>query len=53
LPELEVPRLLRAYLALGARICSTPALDRTFGTIDYLTLLDLETLHPRVARRFL
>lgn len=53
LPEIEVPRLLRAYLALGARICSTPALDRAFGTIDYLTLLDLETLHPRVARRFL
>lgn len=53
LPELEVPRLLRAYLALGARICGTPAIDRAFGTIDYLTLLDLETLHPRVARRFL
>lgn len=53
LPQIEVPRLLRAYLAVGARICSGPAIDRAFGTIDYLTLLNLETLHPRVARRFL
>jgi putative hemolysin len=47
------PKLLRAYLTIGARICSEPALDREFGTIDFLTLLDLQTLHPRVAARFL
>ena len=49
----EVPRLLRAYLTLGARICAAPAIDYAFGTIDFLTLLDLEMLHPRVLRRFL
>lgn len=49
----EPPRLLRAYLAVGARICSTPAIDCSFGTIDFLTLLDLETLNPRIARRYL
>jgi putative hemolysin len=38
------PRLLRAYLAVGARICGPPALDREFGTIDFLTLLALEDL---------
>lgn len=47
------PRLLRAYLTVGARICSTPAIDRDFGTIDFLTLLDLETMNPRIARRYL
>ena len=52
LPEVEIPRLLRAYLALGARICGEPAIDKAFGTIDFLTLLDLEMLHPRVQRRF-
>jgi putative hemolysin len=52
IPQIEVPRLLRAYLALGAKICAAPAIDRAFGTIDYLTLLDLDMLHPRVARRF-
>jgi len=49
----KVPKLLRAYLAVGAKICGPPAIDREFKTIDFLTLLDLETLHPRVYRRFL
>lgn len=53
LPEERAPKLLRAYLAIGARICSEPAIDREFKTIDFLTLLDLQTLHPRVAARFL
>src|SRR5439155_19707860 len=43
------PRLMRAYLGLGARICGPPALDRQFGTIDFLTLLDLHSL-PAVVR---
>jgi len=49
----EVPKLLRTYLAIGAKICGPPALDREFKTIDFLTLLDLEHLHPRVRARFL
>jgi putative hemolysin len=49
----EIPRLLRAYLAMGAQICGPPALDREFGTIDFLTLLDLECLSPIVRARFL
>jgi putative hemolysin len=51
--EVKVPKLLRAYLTIGAKICGEPAIDREFGTIDFLTLLDLQTLHPRVAARFL
>ena len=42
------PKLLRAYLALGAKICGPPAIDREFKTIDFLTLLDIEALHPRI-----
>lgn len=49
----RAPKLLRAYLAIGAKICGEPAIDHEFGTIDFLTLLDLQTLHPRVAARFL
>jgi putative hemolysin len=49
----KVPKLLRTYLAIGARICGPPALDRQFKTIDFLTLLDLQALHPRVRTRFL
>jgi putative hemolysin len=51
--EARPPKLLRAYLTIGAKICSEPAIDREFKTIDFLTLLDLQTLHPRVAARFL
>jgi putative hemolysin len=48
-----IPKLLRAYLTLGAKICGPPALDREFKTIDFLTLLDLRTLHPLARQRFL
>jgi putative hemolysin len=51
--EVRPPKLLRAYLTIGAKICSEPAIDWEFKTIDFLTLLDLQTLHPRVAARFL
>jgi putative hemolysin len=47
--SLKPPRLLRAYLSVGARICGEPAIDREFRTIDFLTLLDLQDL-PSVAR---
>jgi putative hemolysin len=46
------PKLLRAYLALGAKICGTPAVDREFGTIDFLTLLDMRALSPASMSRF-
>ena len=51
--EERAPKLLRAYLTLGAKICGPAAIDREFGTIDFLTLLDLQGLHPRMAKKFL
>ena len=45
------PRLLGAYLSLGARICGAPAIDREFKTIDFLTVLDLAALPPGVLER--
>jgi len=49
----SIPKLLRAYLTLGAKICGPPALDREFKTIDFLTLLDLETLPPLAKQKLL
>ncbi len=49
----KIPKLLRAYLTLGAKICGPPALDRQFKTIDFLTFLDLRTLAPAARQRFL
>ncbi|HWD92970.1 MAG TPA: GNAT family N-acyltransferase [Verrucomicrobiae bacterium] len=48
-----IPKLLRAYLTLAAKICGPPALDPHFKTIDFLTLMDLETMHPLARQRFL
>ncbi len=39
----KTPKLLAAYLSLGAMMCSAPAIDRDFGTIDFLTLVDLKS----------
>jgi putative hemolysin len=52
-PDDSVPKLLRTYLAIGAKICGPPALDREFKTIDFLTVLDLQRLHPRIRLRFI
>jgi len=49
----KIPKLLRAYLSVGARICGPPALDREFKTIDFLTFLDLQTLPPAARARFM
>lgn len=51
--EPSIPKLLRAYLALGATICGPPALDRSFKTIDFLTMLDLDGLSASARARFL
>ncbi|GAB4250845.1 MAG: GNAT family N-acetyltransferase [Candidatus Methylacidiphilales bacterium] len=51
-PATPVPRLLAAYLGVGAKICGEPARDQQFKTIDFLTFLDLQALAPS-AHRFL
>lgn len=51
--EVKVPKLLKTYLAIGARIAAPPAWDREFRTIDFLTLLDLKLLPSAVRNRFL
>ena len=49
----KVPKLLKTYLAIGARIAAPPAWDKGFGTIDFLTLLDLKMLSTAARNRFL
>ena len=49
----KVPKLLKTYLAIGARIAAPPAWDRDFGTIDFLTLLDLRSMSSAARNRFL
>jgi len=49
----KVPKLLRAYLTVGAKICGPPALDREFKTIDFLTFVDLQKLPASARSKFL
>lgn len=51
--SVKPPKLLRAYLSVGARICGRPAIDREFKTIDFLTLLDLDQDGAASRLRFL
>ena len=48
----EIPTLFSLYLRFGAKVASPPAIDREFGTIDFLTVFDLERLDPRVLTAF-
>jgi putative hemolysin len=50
--RVEIPKLLRAYLTVGAKIGGPPALDRNFKTIDFLTIVDLQQMNPQAQARF-
>jgi putative hemolysin len=50
--EMELPQLFETYLRFGGKACSEPALDRRFGTIDFLVLLDTHAMDPRSHRMF-
>ncbi len=52
-PDVKIPKLIKTYIAVGAKICGPPAWDREFGTIDFLTFLDLAHLTPAARNRFL
>lgn len=39
--NIEIPKILQAYLNIGAKICSFPAIDRQFKTIDFLTISNI------------
>jgi len=47
----KIPSLLASYLKVGAKICGTPALDKSFKCIDFLTLLDVENIQRSYTRR--
>lgn len=50
--SITIPTLFQIYLRYGALVCSEPVIDRRFGTIDFLVLLDLQALDPRAYRLF-
>ncbi len=49
----SLPPLIKAYLRLGASICSEPCLDLEFNTADLFIFLDIKHLNPRYQRHFI
>lgn len=45
--DIALPPLFRIYLKHGSQVCSQPAIDRQFKTIDFLVLLDVLRLPER------
>jgi putative hemolysin len=47
-PEPALPPLFTSYLRMGAKVCGGPAFDRGFGVTDFLVVLDLREMEPRL-----
>src|SRR5690242_3986715 len=43
----QITPLFGIYMRYGARVCSPPALDRDFGTVDFFVLCDVEAMDAR------
>ena len=50
--RVSIPKLLRAYLTLGANICGPPAIDWQLKIIDFLTILDLKNMTLAAGQKF-
>ena len=48
-----VPALMSSYLKAGAKVVASPALDRKFGCIDYLTVLKVAEMNEKYKKRYL
>jgi len=48
----SIPKLFEGYLSIGAKVTSPPAIDRRFGTIDFLVLLDTELMDEKLRALF-
>lgn len=47
-PRVEVPKLFATYLRHGAKVLGPPAIDEEFGTIDFLTWVEVTPRHLRM-----
>jgi len=47
----KIPSLLQSYLKAGAKVCGSPAIDKSFRCIDFLTLLDVADMGEKYLRK--
>ncbi|MBU8901570.1 MAG: GNAT family N-acetyltransferase [Victivallales bacterium] len=48
----HIPSLFKGYLRLGVKICGVPIWDKEFGTIDFLILLNYQTMPEKYLKHF-
>jgi len=49
----SIPPIIKGYLRAGAKICGEPAIDRTFGTIDFFLFFNRDNIDARYGRHYL
>lgn len=49
----QLPKLFSTYLRFGAKVCSPPAIDREFKTIDFFVAFDSAAIDEKIRRMFL
>jgi putative hemolysin len=49
----SLPQLFGSYLRYGVQAASEPALDRAFGTVDFLVLFDQRRIDPKLSKLLL
>ena len=50
--EIELPKLFKTYLRIGAKVCSLPVVDSEFGTIDFFVLFDSQKINEKYRKMF-
>ncbi|MEZ5429369.1 MAG: GNAT family N-acyltransferase [Pyrinomonadaceae bacterium] len=50
--ELILPKLFGSYLKIGAKVCSEPAIDREFKTVDFFMIFDVQAMNEKYYRMF-
>lgn len=50
--EVKIPKLFNSYLRFGAKVCSEPAIDREFKTIDFLVIFDAHEMDSKTYQLF-
>lgn len=51
LAQTLLPSLCRSYFDIGCYVPGPPAFDREFKCIDFLTILEIHELHPRILEK--
>ncbi len=50
--EFTLPKLFVSYLKMGSKICSEPAIDREFKTVDFFLFFDIKAISEKYYKMF-